>query len=102
MRYITEAALSIAGDRIERGQEIELTDEQAAQVADLIVPIEGAPEPTEPSQKEEVSDMTLGELRDKAKALGLTTSGSKADLLERIALAEGAPEPTEPSQDDAN
>jgi len=34
-----------------------------------------------------IEDMSLAQLKDAAKAMGLSTAGSKADLTERIKLA---------------
>jgi hypothetical protein len=87
MRYVTQCALAIKGDRIEKGTEVELSVEDAARFDILdLAPVgpEVAPEPEEPEPA--IEDMTLGQLKKKATDLSLSANGSKADLVERITL----------------
>lgn len=90
MRYLTNVALVIKGDRVEKGTQIELSAEEAARFDNgkditLVSDIETeAPAPELASVP--LSEMTFSQLKDRAKELGLSTSGSKADLQERITL----------------
>lgn len=88
MKYLTQCALSIKGSRVERGTEVELSEKEAARYAQDLVPVAEAFEPEPEADEEEVSldDMTAIELKEKAGELGLSTSGTKADLIERISL----------------
>ena len=89
MLYRLIVPLLIRGDRVERGTEIELSEEQAARFdpAD-ITPVSGEivieEEATAPVALE---DMSHQQLKDRAKELELSAAGSKADLVERITLA---------------
>jgi len=97
--YLTNVALAIKGDRVEKGTEIELTDEEAAifDPAD-ITPMNAIPAP----QVDQVVDLALipldelsyEQLKSRAKDLELSASGSKADLQERIRLHIEAQAPT--------
>jgi len=98
MLYRTNVALQIRGDRVEKGTEIELSREEArvfdpadiTALADIPAPEEEAVEPVP------LEEMTLAQLKERAKELGLSASGSKADIDERIRLhLEGAPAPEE-------
>lgn len=88
-RFITKVALSIKGDRTEKGVEVELTTEEVAAFdpADLapVSPVEEE-KPAE-APKVALEDMAHAQLKAKAKEFGLSTAGSVADLRERIALA---------------
>jgi hypothetical protein len=87
-RYRTNVALSLKGDRIERGAEIELSAEEVAQLdpAD-ISPVDAAPAPSEEAPAEvPLEEMSQAQLKARAKELGLSQSGSNADLRERIML----------------
>jgi hypothetical protein len=89
MRYITNVALHIRGDRFEKGSEIELSAEEAKAFdpADVtaIDAIPG-PEPEPVLADIPLEEMTLADLKARAKELGLSASGSKADIEERIRL----------------
>jgi hypothetical protein len=88
MRYITNAAVVFKGDRIGRGVEIELTPADAAILGSDVAPV-GA-QPVEEAAPELASipleEMSFSQLKDRAKELGLSATGSKADLQERITL----------------
>jgi len=91
--YRTNIALSIRGDRVERGAEIELSEAEVAHLdpADLSL-ASGTPSTVnEESGVVALEDMTHTQLKEYAKELGLSAAGSKADLLERIALHLEAP-----------
>lgn len=81
------------GGRVERGEVVTLTDEEATTklALGLIAPVVAEEKESEEAEVE-VSAMTLTQLRAKAKELGLDASGSKADLLERVTLALGGSE----------
>lgn len=99
MRYITNVTLSIKGDRIEKGEEIDLTDEEVAHIdpADLS-PADGASEaPEEPEEEVALEDMNSAQLKARAKKLGLSAGGSAADIRERIKL-QGNKEPEAPEE----
>ena len=101
--YRTNVALSVKGDRIERGSEIELSAAEAANLdpADItLVSRIPAPEPEAPAEDVAVEDMSLPQLKARAKEIGLATSGSKADLIERITLNSGAETPAEEETED--
>jgi hypothetical protein len=79
-------AVSIKGSRVERNTEVELDPVDAANYGSDLVPVSApAPEPV-PEPEKSLVDMSAAELKVKAEALSLSTSGTKADLLERITL----------------
>lgn len=84
--------------RVERGEVVLLTEDEASNFTaanvELVIPV-----PVEEVKPEKtIDDMELQELKAKAEALNLSTTGSKADLQERIALAE-QPAPEAPKTD---
>lgn len=98
-RYITKVALAIMGDRIEPGTEVELSAEDIAHLdpADIVLLDGAVKEAPAPAPEAPVDELSHAELKEKAKALGLSASGSKADLQERITLhLADAPAPEAP------
>lgn len=89
MRYITNCALQIRGDRVEKGSEIELSEAEAVAFdpADITA-VDAIPEPEEEPAVSDtpLAEMSADQLKAYAKELGLKASGSKADLQERIVL----------------
>lgn len=80
--------LGISG-RVEKGEVVYLTAEEArAFSADYLEPVSDSVETPVTEDTRPLDDLSLSELRIKAKDLGLATSGSKADLVERIQLAK--------------
>lgn len=76
------------GSRVEKGVEIDTTPDVAQNFGgDLVLVKEEATVEEVPTAPKAVEDMTMEELRAHAKNLGLKTTGSKADLIERISLA---------------
>ena len=105
MQYRLNVALLIRGDRAERGAFVELSDEEVAALdpADIIalsdLPID------EPEEEIVVpfEEMTGAQLKDHAAMLGLSATGSKADLQERIRLhLEANPDGAEPEEEITN
>lgn len=87
MLYRTTCAILVKGDRIERGVEIELEPEVAANYGPDLEPVDASPEAEpEPEPEKPLEEMSKDELAAQAESLGLAKSGSKADLLERITL----------------
>lgn len=87
--YRTIVALSIKGDRVEKGTEIELSPEDVAHLdpADITLASDAENQSgADAAQAVPVEEMSHAELKEHAKTLGLAASGSKADLLERIQL----------------
>ena len=79
------------GGRVERGTEIELTEEHAANYGSHHVELVTASSKAKAEVEEKAIDkMTVAELRIKAEELGLETTGSKADLVDRITLSQDA------------
>lgn len=80
--------LGISG-RVEKGQVVYLTEQEAKAYdpADLI-PYEDEAEVRTGEDERVLDELSLAELKEKAKTLGLKTSGSKSDLVERIQLKE--------------
>lgn len=99
MRYKTICPITFMGDRVEAGGLVETTPEDAARYGGDLVPADPVTveTPDEEPEPVPVDQMTVVQLKDRAKELGLSTSGSKADLVERIKLqGDGAGEaPTE-------
>ena len=73
---------------MEPGEVIDVTSEELANIADVVVPVNDvvAEAPAEEVEEKPVDQMSLDELKAKAEELGLSKSGSKADLIERITL----------------
>ena len=89
MLYKTTCALIHLGEKVGIGTELDIDAETAKNFGDHVEPV-GAPEPEpEPEPEKAISEMNATELKAKAEELGLATTGSKADLLERIALHLG-------------
>ena len=66
-------------------------------------PVSSIAEEPQSSSEESVDDpneMSLAQLKERAKALGLSATGSKADLIERITLNSGTPEAGEETDGD--
>jgi hypothetical protein len=86
--YRTTVALSIRGDRYEKNSEVELSKDEASvfDPADLVLVGSEPDAPEEPVADVPLEDMTVPQLKDRAKELGLSTAGIKADLQERITL----------------
>ena len=74
------------GGRVERGEVILLTESEALNFGANVSPV--ISEKVEVKVEEvSIEKLSLLELRAKAKELDLSTSGSKADLIERISLS---------------
>lgn len=88
MLYKTNCPISFMGSRVERGVEIELTKEYAKSLGDDVSLVSDQVEEEEAADDEmvAVADMTQAQLKAEAKKLGLKTTGSNADLIERITL----------------
>jgi hypothetical protein len=85
--YKTVYPISHRLDRIEKGAVIDLTEDEAFNLADAVVPfVDESAAPVVEEVEPAIEDMTLDQLKAKATALGLKTTGSKADLTERITL----------------
>jgi hypothetical protein len=89
-RIIAQVALSILGDRIEKGSEVDVSKDflKALDPADYSLASDAQSEPKEEEKPVEVplDEMSSAQLKERAKELGLKTSGSAADLRERITL----------------
>jgi hypothetical protein len=89
MLYRTNVALTIKGDRVVAGSEIELNEQQVQRFdpAD-ITPVSAIPAPDPEIALADIplEEMTYEQLKARAKELDLSASGSKADILERITL----------------
>lgn len=88
MLYKTNVPMVINGDYFKRGSEIELSDEEfkkydTADLSPVVAVVEVEPEP---EIEVPLGDMIFDQLKAKAKELGLSSSGSKAAVLERINL----------------
>jgi hypothetical protein len=82
--------IGLSGRR-EKGEIVKLTDEEAAAFSpaliELITPVEETEADEIPLADRPLDTLKFAELKELAIQLGLETSGSKADLLERITLA---------------
>lgn len=103
MLFRTNVALSVRGDRLDKGADIDLTPDEVAHfdpsditaLGDIPAPEEEDAEPVA------FEDMNVAQLRERAKELGLSAAGSKADLTERIQLhLDGHIEETEPAEEE--
>lgn len=101
-KYKTLCAIAYGG-RIEKGSIVELPDDVAkAYGREYVVPADDADEVDHVVENKSIDDMSLLELKSKAEELGLKTSGSKADLVERLTLhtEQKAETETEETNDD--
>jgi hypothetical protein len=88
MQYLTTCAVLIKGDRVVKGTIVELDPEEAKRYGSDLEPVKEVAkvQEPEPTPEKPLDEMTADELRAKAGELGLSKSGSKADLIERITL----------------
>lgn len=87
MLYRTQVPISYMGDRVEKGVELEMDPKEAANLGTDVVAVDGPTEPVEaPVEEKAIDEMTKDELVEKAASLGLPTTGTKADLIEKITL----------------
>ena len=87
MEFKANVALVFKGDRIRRGQVIEASAQEVAHLGSDVSPVGPlADAPADEEAAVALEDMNLGQLKERAKELGLSAAGSKADLQERIAL----------------
>ena len=102
-KYKTLCAIEYGG-RIEKGSIVELPDDVAkAYGAGYVEPVDDTAEVDHVVAEKAIDDMSLLELRAKAEELGLKTTGSKADLIERLTLhteQQTAETETEETNDD--
>jgi hypothetical protein len=90
MLFITNVAIIFKGDRFEKNTPIEMTADEAARFGDDLIADGGVVEEVvEVVDDTPIEEMSVDQLKAKAKALGLKATGSKADLLERITLHLG-------------
>jgi hypothetical protein len=90
MKFITNKAIIFKGDRVVRGTILDLSAEDATRYASDVSPYGEPQEVVEPVvDNTPVEEMSIDQLKAKAKELGLKTTGSKADLTERITLHLG-------------
>lgn len=88
MLYRTRCALIVLGDRVEKGQVVNLTEDQAAPLMGDLKPIGSGPVIAEEAKPEDkkIEDMSRLELVELAEKEGLSSKGTKADLVERLTL----------------
>ena len=87
MQYIANCAILVNGVRARKGEAIVLDPAVAANLGGDVSPVGTTPEVKDETPVEKaIGEMTHDELKEKAVALGLAKSGSKADLVERITL----------------
>lgn len=92
MKYEALRAVIVLGDRIEKGEVVDIKESLAQSIgADYLKPVDEADAKevaTEPEVEEtDLESLSHAELKEKAEELGLSTKGNKADLIERISLA---------------
>ncbi len=77
----------IRGDRVEKNTNVDMEPEEAKRFGDDLLPLEAEPvEEPESTPEKPLAEMNHEELKAKAEKLGLSKSGTKADLQERITL----------------
>ncbi len=86
MLYTTKFPMAIKGTRVEAGVEVELTEEDFGQFDRNDFEAVASKDVPEEVEIVPVDKMTGPQLKAKAEELGLPTTGTKADLLERISL----------------
>lgn len=101
MLYRTTAAILFKGDRVPRGTEIEMDENEAARLGGYVVPVDdvAVDAPEEEVEEKALEDMSKDELVEAAKAAGVETGGTKADLLERITLARAGGADDQPEEE---
>jgi hypothetical protein len=88
MLYKANVPMILKSDYLKKGQQFEATEEEMAHYdsADFS-PVDLTPAaPPQPAVEVPLEEMNKDQLQAKAKELGLSVGGSKADLLERITL----------------
>lgn len=96
MRYKTTCAILWKGDRVVAGTELEMSEADAANLGGNVVAVgesAAASKPAEETAPETaLEDMTKEQLVAEAKKRELPTTGTKADLIDRIKLFDAGPE----------
>lgn len=87
------------GGRQERGTEVEMDDQEAANIGDTYLEEVGSVTPVETPTDTPLEKMTVAQLKQLAASKELSTAGTKADLLERIQLAQDQEEEAENGDD---
>lgn len=83
-------AVAINSSRVEKGQMVDIDEKLGASIGiDYLEPIGGPVPPIEEKEEDDSVDLeskTKQELMDLAGEAGLSVSGTKADLIERLTL----------------
>lgn len=91
MKFEALRAVIVRGDRIEKGEIVDINESLAQSIGDnYLKPVDEVVkvEAKEPEVEEtDLESLSHAELKKKAEELGLSTRGSKADIIERISLA---------------
>jgi hypothetical protein len=93
MLYKAKVPMIVKAEYVKKGDEFEATPEDMAHYdQEDFSPVDTTPvAPPEPELDVPIEEMNQKQLQAKAKELGLSGSGSKADLLERITLHLATP-----------
>ena len=88
MKYKVINPIAWSGRR-ERGEIIEMTELEASNFSKSLLPIDAVIKQEEVQTKivpKSIDELSIAELKEKAKELGLSVRGTKSDLIERITL----------------
>lgn len=100
MLYKTTCAIVYKGERVDRGSVVEMSEKVAANFGGDVVKHNGEEEVVAEEatvEVKDIKDMSKDELVAEAEARGISTSGSKAALIDRITLHDASPD-----EDDAD
>lgn len=103
MLYVTNVAMQIKGDRVEKGTEIELSDREVENLDPRDLTLANAVREEEPEidiSSIPLAEMDRSQLQEYAKELGLSASGSKAALHDRIQLHLDSPAETDTDEEE--
>lgn len=102
MLYETNCAILFKGSRVERGSQVEMTEDEAASLGEDVkrAVVKSSEQSEDDTHAEKaLEEMSFAELKAAAEARGLAKGGSMADLIDRIKLHDESSDGDEDGDD---